>query len=69
MKKLRLPNVPPKVIGWLVAIIVVISAIVTRETWIPATDAWVENSIARFGGGESAEGEKADEHSKEDAHD
>lgn len=73
MKKFRLPSVPPKVIGWLAAVIVVISAFVSRGTWIPATEAWVDNTIAEFRGGESDgesdDGEDADDHSENDGHD
>lgn len=70
--KLRLPDVPPKLIGWLVAIVVVLIAFVSRGTWIPATEAWVETTIAQFRGGageDSDAGDDADEHSGDDGHD
>jgi membrane fusion protein, heavy metal efflux system len=53
--KFRLPHVPPAVAGWLVAIVVVVSAFATRGTWIPATESWVDNTLARFRGGSEEE--------------
>ena len=71
MKKFRLPNVPPKVIGWGVAIIVVLCGYAFRSTWIPATEAWVERTIAQFRGGsdESEDHAEGDEHADDDGHD
>ena len=56
--KLRLPKVPPKVIGWLVAIIVVVSAFATRGTWVPRTEDWVRDMISSRRGAASAHGEE-----------
>lgn len=69
MKKFRLPDVPPKVIGWGVAIIVVVCGFAFRGTWIPATGAWVERTIAEFRGGSDEDSAEGDEHAEEDGHD
>lgn len=69
MKKLRLPNVPPKVIGWGIATLVVICGFAFRGTWLPATEAWVERTIAEFRGGSEDVPADDDEHAEDDGHD
>lgn len=59
--KFRIPHVPPTVIGWLVAIVVVVSAFVTRGIWIPATESWVDNTLVRFRGGSDGESDDGTE--------
>ncbi|MBI1315062.1 HlyD family efflux transporter periplasmic adaptor subunit [bacterium] len=44
--KLHILRIPPKVIGWTVAIVTAITGFVLRDTWIPATEAWVKGTIA-----------------------
>jgi len=44
--KLRIPHIPLRLAGWLVAILVAVTAFTTRATWFPPTQAWVKATIA-----------------------
>jgi len=44
---LRIPRIPPAAIGWSIAALIVISGFTLRATWIPVTESWVRNTIAR----------------------
>ncbi|MDA1163742.1 MAG: secretion protein HlyD, partial [Planctomycetota bacterium] len=54
--KFRFPHVPPTLIGWGVATIVVVSAFATRGTWVPTTGDWVRNTISSRRGTAAAHG-------------
>lgn len=62
---LRIPHVPSKVIGWLIAIAVIATGFLSRGTWIPATETWVKNTINHFRGNTSEANESDTE---DDAH-
>ena len=46
--KLRVPHLPLKLIGWLVAIAILVPTFVYRGSWFPEMEAWVERSIGNY---------------------
>ena len=77
--KLRVPHLPLKLIGWLVAIAILVPAFMYRGSWLPETEAWVRATIGAHrqsgaatghgpGGGEAA-GPGGDAHGGHAGHD
>ncbi|MFT5328511.1 MAG: hypothetical protein ACI8P0_006424, partial [Planctomycetaceae bacterium] len=54
--KLRVPNLPLKLIGWLVAIAILVPSLIYRGSWFPGTEAWVKRSIGNYRQAGSATG-------------
>jgi multidrug efflux pump subunit AcrA (membrane-fusion protein) len=46
--KLRVPELPLKAIGWLIAVAIVVPAFVYRGAWFPGTEAWVKRTIGVY---------------------
>ena len=67
--KLCLPNLPLKLIGWLVAIVILIPAFSYRGTWFPVAEAWVKLTIGTYRQSGSATGHGHGVASEPDAHD
>ena len=67
--KLCLPNLPLKLIGWLVAIVILIPAFSYRGTWFPVAEAWVKRTIGTYRQSGSATGHGHGVASEPDAHD
>lgn len=70
--KFRIPRIPLKAIGWLVAVAVVVPAFVYRGAWFPGTEAWVKRTVGiyRQPGSSTAHGNgDAEAESGEQAHD
>jgi cobalt-zinc-cadmium efflux system membrane fusion protein len=54
--KLRVPHLPLKLIGWLVAIAILVPSFIYRGSWFPDMEAWVERSIGNYRQAGSATG-------------
>jgi membrane fusion protein, heavy metal efflux system len=54
--KLRIPKIPLNVIGWLVAVAIVVPAFVYRGAWFPGTEAWVKRTIGVYRQSDSSMG-------------
>lgn len=46
--KLRVPHLPLKLIGWLVAIAILVPTFIYRGSWLPGTEAWVKTTIGTY---------------------
>ncbi len=67
--KLRLSSIPPKLLGWVAATIVVGIAFVSRDTLVPATKAWITSTISSFRPHSETEEETESEDDEEHGHD
>lgn len=46
--KLRVPHLPLKLVGWLVAVAILVPAFLFRGSWFPGTEAWVKSTIGVY---------------------
>lgn len=60
--KLKLSSIPSRYVGWSIAGVVALALTLTRESWIPALDDWVDQTIASFQDGAAVAEEAEDDH-------